>query len=255
MYGGHGVYRLGSVDGAHFDFDPKVESHHLWLGHQYATQTFGNTPDGRTIMLVWVVHNTEEPAGLPFTQMLSFPTEMKLKTFPEGIRVAATPIREIELLHKKKHSWRNQTLRQGENLLKLLSGMLFEIQAEFEIDTASEFGFRIRGDHTVSYDVKNNSAQFSGKITKSNVWEISPMKKRVKMQILVDRCMLEAFYDEGRAYLSSSFFPNETNQSLELFSVGGETRLLSLDVYELRSAWDRDAPEPLKTKKGTEENY
>jgi fructan beta-fructosidase len=68
------------------------------------------------------------------------------------------------------------------------------------------------------------------------------MKKRVKMQILVDRSLIEAFYDDGRAYLSTSFFPDEENQSLELFSREGNTRLISLDVYELKSAWDRPAP-------------
>ena len=243
VYGGHGVYRFGDFDGTTFHLDEKGESHRLWLGHQYATQTFNNTPDGRKIMMVWVVSNRgEEPAGMPYTQMLSFPTEMKIKTLPEGVRVVATPIKEIELLHKTKHSWSNETIQPGENLLNGLSGMLFDIRAEFEIDTASEFGFRIRGDHTVSYDVEKNTAQLSGDITKSNAWKIPPMKKRVKMQILVDRSLIEAFYDEGRAYLSTSFFPDEANQSLELFSSGGKTRLVSMDVYELKSAWDRAEP-------------
>jgi len=65
------------------------------------------------------------------------------------------------------------------------------------------------------------------------------MKKRVKMQILVDRSLIEAFYDDGRAYLSASFYPDKAKQDLEIFSSGGNTRLISLDVYELKSAWDR----------------
>lgn len=243
VYGGHGVYRFGDFDGTTFRLDEKGESHRLWLGHQYATQTFNNTPDGRRIMMVWVVSNRgEEPDGMPYTQMLSFPTEMKMKTFPEGVRVVATPIEEIELLHKARHSWSNETIRPGENLLNGLRGMLFEIRAEFEIDSACEFGFRIRGDHTVSYDVEKNTARLSGDITKSNSWKIPPMKKRVKMQILVDRSLIEAFYDDGRAYLSASFYPDKANQGLEIFSSGGNTRLISLDVYELKSAWDRADP-------------
>ncbi|MCH7228829.1 glycoside hydrolase family 32 protein [Haloferula sp. A504] len=239
LHGAHGVYRFGSVDGAKFDFDQKQPTHHLWLGHQYASQTFANTPDGRRIMTVWVVHNDEEPPGLPFSQMLSFPTEIKLRTFPEGVRAAATPVKEIQLLHQATHAWEDLTVRPGENLLRDLRGMLFEIRAEFEIGDASEFGFRIRGDHVVSYKVKEKQAQVGGKVSKGNQWPMPPDRNRVKMQILVDRSLIEAFFDEGRAYLMTSFFPQQDNQSLELFSTGGETRLISLDVHELKSAWDR----------------
>jgi sucrose-6-phosphate hydrolase SacC (GH32 family) len=211
----------------------------LWKGHQYATQTFDNIPDGRKIMLVWVVGGKEEPAGMPYSQMLSFPVDLKLRTFPEGLRAVATPIPEIALLHKATHSWKDETIAPGTNLLGKLNGDLFEIKAEFEIGTASEFGFRIRGKGAVSYDVTNQQARLSGDITQGNTWKMKPDKGRVKMQILVDRSIIEAFYDEGRAYLVSTFYPDAPNRTLELFSTGGNTRLFSLDVHELGSAWDR----------------
>lgn len=239
IYGGHGIYRFGEFDGTAFHLDDTGTSHRLWLGHQYATQTFNQTPDGRRIMIIWVVHNDEEPAGLPFSQMLSFPVEVKLRTFPEGVRAAAAPIREIALLHDTKHSWRDETIGADCGLLSGLDGQLFDIRAEFEIGTASEFGFRIRGMGTVSYDVDQGRAQLNGQVTKASRWVLAPLQRRVKLQVLVDRSSIEAFFDEGRAYLMSTFFPNDEDQSLTVFSSGGSTRLVSLDVYELKSSWDR----------------
>ena len=128
------------------------------------------------------------------------------------------------------------------NLLNDLEGDLFEIRAEFEIGTASEFGFRIQGDHTVSYDVNTNQASMSGELTTSSSWEMQAVNNRVQMQILVDRSIIEAFYDQGRAWLISTFFAGESEQALEIFSTGGDTRLVSLDIFELKSAWDRQTP-------------
>lgn len=238
LYGGRGGYRFGEFDGTTF-IDEGGGGHSLWKGNQYATQTFDNTPDGRKIMMVWVVDN-EMPPGMPYSQMLSFPVEIKLKTFPEGVRAAAAPIQEIELLHDTKHSWSDETIGSGGNLLSGLSGQLFDIRAEFEIGTASEFGFRIRGMGTVSYNVNNSQARLNGNITKNNDWNMAPDEGRVKMQILVDRSIIEAFFDEGRAYLMSTFFPHDSDQSLEIFSAGGDTKLVSMDVYELKSSWDHE---------------
>ena len=102
---------------------------------------------------------------------------------------------------------------------------------------------------TVAYDVTGQQARVAGRITQSNDWKMKPDGGRVKMQVLVDRSSIEAFYDEGRAYLVSTFYPDESNKTLELFSRGGNTRLISLDVYELASAWDRPLQAPAKWKK------
>ena len=243
MHGANAGYALGEFTGTTFVDSKEYPEGTLWKGHQYATQTFADAPGDRKIMMVWVVGGKEEPPGMPYSQMLSFPVDLKLRTFPEGLRAIATPIPEIALLHKATHSWRIETVVPGTNLVGRLNGDLFDIRAEFEIGTASEFGFRIRGKGAVSYDVTNQQARLSGDITQSNTWKMDAVKGRVKMQILVDRSIIEAFYDEGRAYIMSTFYPDKSNQSLELFSTGGNTRLISLDVYELKSAWDR----PLRT--------
>jgi hypothetical protein len=71
---------------------------------------------------------------------------------------------------------------------------------------------------------------------------MTPINNRVKIQVLEDRSSIDAFFDEGRTTFAHVFFPEVSNRTLELFSTGGTTQLISLDVYELASAWDRDNP-------------
>ena len=179
---------------------------------------------------------------MPFSQQLSFPMELKLRTFPEGLCVCMSPVREIELLHKKKHHWVQKTIEPRQNLLKNLTGDFFHIKAQFALSDATEFGFRIRGDRTISYNCKDNTASVRSskeRIRGDEPIKITPIKNRIQIEILIDRSSIDAFFDNGRLSYSNVFFPEESNKNLELFSKAGNTKLLWMDVWELKSAWDR----------------
>ena len=60
---------------------------------------------------------------------------------------------------------------------------------------------------------------------------------KVRLRILVDRTTIEVFANDGRIYMPMSVFPPDDKQSLEAFTKGGETRVTTLEVHELRSAW------------------
>ncbi|MHC4265963.1 MAG: GH32 C-terminal domain-containing protein [Planctomycetota bacterium] len=177
---------------------------------------------------------------MPFSQQLSFPMELKLRNFPEGLRVCMTPVREIELLHKKKHHWSQKTIVPGHNLLDGLTGDLFHIKAQFELSDAAKFGFRIRGSRTISYNCKDNTASVTNskeRFRGEEPVEITPVNNRIQIEILIDRASVDVFLDNGRLSYSTVFFPEGSNKSLELFSEGGDTKLVWMDVWELKSAW------------------
>lgn len=44
--------------------------------------------------------------------------------------------------------------------------------------------------------------------------------------------------DEGRAVFASCFLPNG-DKGLELFSIGGKIKLVSMEVHELKSSWGK----------------
>lgn len=234
FWGGNGSHLIGTFDGRNF----KAESEALktdWGANCYAAQTWSDIPkaDGRRLQIAWM--SGGKYPDMPFNQQMSFPCELTLQTTLEGIRLFRRPVREIENIHQKAHSWENQRLKPGENLLKGISGELFDIRAEVELGEATEFGFDIRGEK-VRYHVAEKQLSCLGKS--------APLLRlhdrngnRIKLQILVDRTSLEVFGNEGRVSMTSCFLPELENTNLGIYASGGEVKILYLNVYELRSAW------------------
>jgi len=223
------AYAIGRFDGK--VFTTESGKHPFNFGNCfYASQTFNDIPreDGRRIQIAWGQIGHPE---MPFNQMMNFPVELTLRTTEEGVRLFAEPVREIELLHGKKHAWFDETLRESENLLKEISGDLFHIRAEFQVGKAREFGFKIRG-ISVAYDVKGEKLACRGKTA-----TLKPAAGRVHLEILVDRTSIEIFANRGRIYMPIGIIPPDDDRSLKVFTVGDESRINSLEVWELRSAW------------------
>ena len=61
--------------------------------------------------------------------------------------------------------------------------------------------------------------------------------KQVKLHIFVDRSSVEVFVNDGSTVISDAIFPSRDSQDIELYSNGGEARLVKLEVWTLRSAW------------------
>ena len=143
----------------------------------------------------------------------------------------AEPVKEIKNIHGRKHTWQNQTLKPGENLLSGIEAELSHIIAEFTIGDGAEFGFVIRGVPVV-YNLAERTLCCKGKSA-----ELKPAGGRIRLEILVDRTSVEIFGNSGRVYMPIGVILPEENKTLEIFSKAGKTGLDLLEVYELRSAW------------------
>ena len=231
---GSGSYLIGAFDGNAFkpEAGPFVGD---YGANYYATQTYNDVPktDGRRIQIAWMV-NMEGYPGMPFKGQMNFPCECALKTFPDGIRMCRTPVREISKLRVKRHKWRNIVVSPGENLLSGVTGELFGIEAVFELADAKQFGFKLRG-QDVCCEPGGRTLTSLGRKT-----EVTPINNRLSLRILLDRNTVEVFADDGRTVLSSCFIPDGTN-GLEFFAKSGRAKIVSMDVYELKSSW----PNPL----------
>lgn len=226
----NGQYLVGEFDGARFT--PESGPHVVEYGANcYAVQTYSDIPasDGRRIQIGWM-RGGRYPQ-MPFNQQMTFPCELTLRAFPEGLRLCKRPIREIERLHAPSAGWRDRTVEPGENPLASLSGDLFDIRAEVEIGEAEELGFRVRGE-SVTYRVREATLSALGQSA-----PLEPVDHRIALQILVDRASLEVFGNDGRVALSSCFLPAPGNRGLEFYTLGGSVRVVSLTVSPLRSIW------------------
>jgi len=229
LYGGSGDYLIGQFDGREF----KKERESIRFNHGncfYASQTFNNIPeeDGRRIQIAW---GRVAMPDMPFNQMMLFPVELTLRTTEDGIRMFAQPVKEIKTIHGKKYAWKDNTLRPAENLLLELTGDLFHIRAEFELGDAAEFGFVIRG-VPIAYNV--NEQQLT---CRKETAPLKPVRGRIHLELLVDRTSIEIFANEGRIYMPIGVIPADDDNSLQVFSKGGNTKINSLEVYHLHSTW------------------
>jgi len=226
---GSGRYIIGSFDGKSFvpEAGPFTGDHGA---HYYATQTYNDAPDGRRIQIAWM-RNLGGYPGMPFNQQMNFPCECTLRTFPDGVRMCRTPVREIEKLRVKHYKWRDVTVSPGENLLAGVKGELFDISATIEVKDAKGIGFRLHG-REVTYDPATHVLTALGRTA-----ELLP-GDRVSLRILLDRNTLEVYAESGRTVLSSCFIA-DGNSGLSLVTTAGRVKVAAMDVYELKSAWPK----------------
>jgi len=230
FWGAAGVYRLGSFDGT--TFTPETESLHAEFGaNGYAAQTWSDVPaeDGRRIQISWM-RNGKYPR-MPFNQQMSFPVELTLRTFPEGIRLCRLPVREIEAIGDKVHTWQDQALTPGKNLIPETQHDLFDIEMEVALGTAAAVGAVVQGTD-LKYDCGAKKLTYLGKQI-----PLEPADGRLKLRLLVDRTSLEIFDDTGKMSASFCFLPEACDVPLEFYVAEGTATLAALTVHELRSAW------------------
>jgi fructan beta-fructosidase len=181
---------------------------------------------------------------------LTIPRVIALKTTEEGVRLVQNPIRELQGLRVENISIQNEVVVPGVNLLSNVNSNTFEIIAEFEMSSATEFGFKVckgsKEETIIGYDVKNkdffvdrtNSGEasfhdsFAGKHDSNLI-----SQKMIKFHIFVDRSSIELFGNDGESVITDLIFPNEENKQMELFVKNGEVKLHSLELYILKSIW------------------
>ncbi len=186
-------YRLGQFDGT--AFIPETAGMPIDFGrNHYATQTFSNIPrsDGRTIQMAWM--KSAHYPGMPFDQQQTFPSELSLRTYADGVRLCRAPIREIESIRGKHYKWSNEILVDGDE--QLLSGInhdLIEIIAVFDLTdaTSPEFGFHLRDAVIYYYVAASQLTAWHDNISKKAT--LKPKNNRISMHILLDRASFEVY--------------------------------------------------------------
>lgn len=227
-------YVLGDFDGVTFTPTSPVRREDFGGGSAespfYASQTFTGDPAGRVVQTAWQGGNR----GGTWTGNLTFPAQLGLRTFPDGVRLTRTPVAELDSLRRDPFSLAAQTLRPGTNPLASLRADTYELTAEFDLNgaTASRFGFRLHTrpdgtyDREVAYDRAAQTLYGA---------PLAPVNGRVTVRVLVDRGQLELFGD-GFSFSDNVFF-DSGSQGIALFTESGTVRLVSLRFNRLARAW------------------
>jgi fructan beta-fructosidase len=239
-------YMVGQFDGRVFTPETPKLPGHVGAGF-YAAQTYSDIPakDGRTIQVGW---GQVGMPGMPFNQMMWFPTELNLRRSPDGLRLAWTPVREIKKLREKTVTKKNFTLspsgiaatesrtsgprpKPSGNPLAGMDAELAEVRMDFDLPGAGQVKLSLRGVGVV-YDGVSREISCNGKKGR-----VRSGASRLEVIVLVDRSSVEVFADGGLVYLPIPVRPDAANREFDLACFGGEVRVRTLEAHGLRSIW------------------
>lgn len=224
LYGGSGSYLLGSFDGK--DFIPLMGKYRNTWGAHYAAQTFNDTPDGRRIQIGW---GRIESTGMPFNQMMCFPTELTLRTTPEGVRLFSEPIEELNSLHKKEHHLGDLDTDQINQELAGINHDLLRVVARLESLDGAQIGISYQGHKYMTMD--------SDELNRVQTPFADPERMIFDVEILIDRTSVEIFYQNGRKVFVEALKEPQKPEGLVIHGNKDQIKIHSMSVYELESIW------------------
>ncbi|MCX6996711.1 MAG: glycoside hydrolase family 32 protein [Kiritimatiellaeota bacterium] len=219
-------YAIGYFDGK--KFTPEHEGkHQVHWGPYYASQCFSGAPGGRVVQIGWA--RIDMP-GMPFNQTFSVPTELTLRTTADGIRMFATPIKELETLRKPNPlTVENKELTAEAPVVRFeAEGQHYDIVVTLKQGAARMTVLRCGGD-AVSYDFKSQ---------KLDEMPLKMKDGRVTFRVLIDRSICEVIGGDGACFKTSG--RRNMGQPLGTISLtaeGGGLTVESFTAYEMKSAW------------------
>lgn len=223
IYGASGTYQIGDFDGR--EFIPKTEKLKYLDGQVYAAQTYNNTPEGRRIQIGWGRISSE---GMPFNQMMAFPTEMTLKSTKSGPRLHVNPIKEISKLYRSSEVYENLIFgdEKIDDKIKKVDTPLLHIKVVFEPINQGSIKMKVNG-YDLDYSVNYN---------KLNDIFIPLEDHKLYLELIVDRNSIEVFTNNGQHVNCIQY--DSSNKDPEVrFTGRNKTRIERLEIHELKSIW------------------
>jgi fructan beta-fructosidase len=220
IHGGSSAYYIGTFDGK--TFTPESAELRYAEGRTakgedilYAAQSFAEMPDGRSIQMAW---GRIWEQDMPFTQMMLFPTEFRLVTTSDGLRMRAMPIHEIEALHGKHHSWTSLTVADTDQKLREIPPGPLHIKMNISLPKDGRLALQYQGTDLVGL----SSADFDG--------------GRGSVEVLIDKAVAEVFVNGGRRYVVRELPASNDRSGLSVHAEGSAA-VDRVDVYEMKSMW------------------
>ena len=221
IHGGSSGYFIGTFDG--MKFTPESTELRYAEGKNakgadllYAAQSVAEMPDGRRIQMAW---GRIWEQDMPFTQMMLFPTEFRLITTPDGLRMVANPIHEIDLLHEKHHTWSALTAADANKRLASVPSAPLEAKMDVTLPPDGALTLQYQGTDLVTLRFAD-LPQGHGSV-----------------HLLIDKAVAEVFVDSGRRYIVRELPASDSRSGLACRLQGAGSTLKHIDIYELESMW------------------
>jgi len=254
-------YYIGDFDGQNFvNTETRDEILFFDYGRDFSeAATWTNDPKGRRLIVAWLdegYYGGQLPTQA-WRGQLTLIRELKLKRYPEGLRVVSEPIEEYSKLRSSEIRYRNVSLNHTQNNLTIPNtGNQLEISAVFTLpnDTSllpTEFGFQIfvgpNQKTTIGYNVENQIlftdrtqsglTDFSPVFSDITKTALSPENNQIQLRLFIDQSSVEVFANHGKIAMSNLIYPDPDKNQILAYVIGGEVEITSLDRWLLNSIW------------------
>lgn len=217
-------YFVGDFDGHKFTCEsmPKVTK---WLDYgkdHYATVSFSNAPDGRTVVLAWM-SNWQYANQVPtrqFRSANSIARDLGLFKDGEETYVSVIPSKETLAMHGKK-------IKNPTDACEIV----VDVKGSMELILSNTKGEQV----VMKYDAQKQTFAMnrkqSGDISFSEAFPIettAPTHGALKqLRLFIDHSSIEAFASDGKMAMTNLVFPNEPYNTLKV--KGGKAT-----IYEIK---------------------
>jgi fructan beta-fructosidase len=215
------LFHPGALDGE--SFTPESPELHYAEGTNthgddalYAAQSFAEMPHGRRVQMA---RGRIQPEGMPFNQMMLFPTEFKMVNTNGGLRLRATPIGEIEKLRRKAGTWSSGTAVEANRAFDKAGPGALDVKLKVTLEKDDDLVIRYQG-KTIATVHSTNFESGLGAV-----------------EILIDKAVAEIFVDGEARYIVREIPATTSSHGLEL-GFGRSTSVVNrLEIYPMNSIW------------------
>ena len=229
--GAHGKYLVGDFINGRFVASQEVKSLYFGLS-AYAGQSFSSAPDGRVVRMDWDRWHIKTPR---FYGQMGMPSELSLKMDNREYRLAMAPIKEIESIYEDTKIYTDMAFDEKESLKIPLKPKPYHIKLNAEINS---------NDVVLTFSVfgrifECNLLQNTLKIGE-NIGPLTYNPKKIDINMIVDKCSIELYLDEGRIFFGTAAGFTVSDYNLPSLTVKS-TKSFSFDrieLHSLKSIWN-----------------
>ena len=245
-------YFVGTFDGKKFTNEAPTETKWMdWGKDNYATVTFNNAPDGRTVAIGWM-SNWQYQTVMPTMQYRGANTiarDLTLYRQDGDLLLKSAPAPEMLKARGEKTSIPAFRVKDSHRIDKLLDDNkgAYELEMIIKNSGASRIDLTLsnaKGEKVHMY-FDTQRKQFAMERSESGLVDFSrdfpaltvaPVENtdNIYLRIFVDRSSIEVFGEDGKYVMTNRVFPSAPYNTLTFESIRNNFSVKTLNIYKLK---------------------
>jgi fructan beta-fructosidase len=242
-------YFIGDFDGNKFVSPEEYKTPtYLDFGKDYyAAVSYNDAPANRRIVVGWMnnwEYAKDIPTGDIWRGAYAIPREFNLIKSGNGYKLIQQPIAEFNNTLKEVFSAKDIIVDSMFNLP--YKGVSYQLELTIEPGKAKNAGVKIlksKNEETVlTFDnasklllldrTKSGNVNFNSKFPSVEKAPVTLNDGKFTVKVLVDKCIVEVFINNGESTITNLVFPLETDGGIQLFSSDGQTNFRKVSVHQ-----------------------